>query len=133
MTLYDEAQAKAAVNEYLESKGWWVLMDPEGTGHIETIEAKYYSGEKNADFHMLLMPNVVPGFPLFAMAFANKTLCPAKDLAATLVESGLPSTEGEVEAMLETQDVLFIADKGGALNPQTVMDIALALDHWRLS
>ena len=94
MLLYDEEQVKEAIREYLNSHEWWTFFQQEGDG-IAQIEEKFYSGEANADFHLVFGPNI----PGFSVAFAKKSRMSAHELATFL--------EHSVEAIIE-RDVITL-------------------------
>ena len=105
--LLDEAQAHAEFDRRVESREWWVIPVVGGaaTDVMCAIEAAHYTGDANADFHLLAGP--LPPFGQMFTAFAHKRRMTPDQLAALLAGFDGRDVRDELRA---GQDVLVIAD-----------------------
>lgn len=105
--LLHEDEAKTLVRGYLESREWWLFLDPENLGHIIDIEEKFYSGEANADFHLVMCPRMEGPQGVVGLCFGRKSRLPKEILEAWLREQGMP----DEDTMGDKQDCLVFSDK----------------------
>ena len=104
--LLDEQQAKDAVREYLESREWWLFIEPENQGRIQAVEKTFYDGPANEDFHALLLPRIAPGVPILALYLGGKKRLPRGKLESWL--RGQPGVPAGFR-IADEQDVLVFA------------------------
>lgn len=127
--LHDEEGAKQKVRGYLDSHEWWMLIEPDAGGWMTTLENRFYSGEANADFHLLLLPGV-PELPLIsALCFGKKTRCTPDQMSAFLCEqsseyAAMVAAGGGAPDLTE-QDILVLAH-----HPERWAYIPAALASW---
>lgn len=80
-------EARYMVNQYLDSGKWWtVIAHDKLSAHVaEVIERTFYTGKKNADFHLGIIP--LPG-GLLSLVFAHKRHMRRRDLVELLTQLG---------------------------------------------
>jgi hypothetical protein len=114
--LQDEASVRGLIRERLISKKWWVII-PYGSsdGVLPLLEERFYSGERNGDFHLLVGP--VADRSIYCVALGLKKWAPPKKLARLLQECGIsiaPET-------LRQRDVLSLMGPGD--DPSAIVSV----------
>lgn len=106
LLLLEHDDAHGRLQTYVDSGAWWIVpqITSEALDVIRAIENRYYTGEANADFELLLGP--LPPFGQLATAMFHKRRISPQQLAAVLVEHGSPDMAEQLAAGL---DVLIIA------------------------
>jgi hypothetical protein len=108
--LMDHKSMAALVLERLKSREWWLLvpLGENGNSVISTIEEKYYSGEANTDFHLVLDNNS----PVWAFYLARKSRMSAGQLAEMFLEP--EDTRRELEDSLGSRDLVLVGAQPGS-------------------
>ena len=122
----DEARAEA--RRKLGSRSWWILpwVGERSADLSIAIERRFYDGEANADFEVLI--GGLPNWRLpCTVAFAHKRRMTAAQLAALCGEAGLPLEVAALERALATQDVVLGIAPG---EEASVLAIMGALQAW---
>ena len=101
-------QAKAKVREYLESKQWWLFLEPDPGGWTTAIETRFYKGKANVDFEVIMGVNIPGIHGIIGLCFGRKSRLSPKRLAAWLSKQMQGYTV--TEADLKVTDVLVIGD-----------------------
>ncbi len=94
LELVGEEESIEMVNEYVNSREWWIFPGTQEAALI--IEEKFYSGDANVDFHVLIGMVDLEGLKVWGCSFARKTRMSAKQLG-DLVGMEIP----------EEKDVVF--------------------------
>src|SRR5262245_12482721 len=107
LDLYTEEKAREQIDAYIKSHEWWVYphISPDAIDWTAQIEERYYMGEANADFEIVI--HSAPG-AIGATSFARKTRMSARQLAEILHEIGATDDVDAQAQALETQDVLIL-------------------------
>jgi hypothetical protein len=102
MRLLTKEETKQQIREYMDSHEWWTIVA--GDSKLpKAIEDKYYTGEKNAQFHLIILS---PS-PMIAVFFARKKEMSAYQLAQIVVElQEKPEPVGALAEDLINHDVL---------------------------
>jgi hypothetical protein len=84
----DEEGARQMIRERLVSKKWWVIIPYGSTDRLlELLEERFYKGERNGDFHLLVGP--IADRSIYCVCLALKKWAPPKRLARLLQECGI--------------------------------------------
>jgi hypothetical protein len=115
--LLDEDEARVRIREYVDSGDWWIFPFPDERMQsvVATVEERSYSGEANADFHLMAMA------PQLVLVFAHKRRMTSTQFAELLEEVGV--TDEEAIAAVR-------AGHGDILTDPT-SDNATAVEEWR--
>lgn len=91
MDLSYPEDAIGIAQERFYSQEWWVLpvASPLSMEMSTQIEKKFYMGEKNDKFEILMLPNV-GGVKLVAISFAHKSVMSAEDFAKVGIPLEVP-------------------------------------------
>jgi hypothetical protein len=103
--LLDTQGAARLINDRLRSRQWWVLVtnEPFGTRFAGHLEQRYYAGETNRHFDVLVIPAFREGFGLVSLFLARKSCMPAELLQQEIAGKVGPISLEE----LRVRDVLF--------------------------
>lgn len=84
--LYDDDETRTLLRSYFDSRDYWILpnVSEAGAEFARRIEERFYTGKKNADFHLVMGP-MLPGL---AICFAHKKWLSAKRLEEFIHENG---------------------------------------------
>jgi len=113
MKLMDQSEAQEQIFKYIDSKEWWIILQPRNNPLAELIEKKFYDGEANRFFHMMISPNAF-GRLTTIFAARKKEMGPKK-LAELLNSDEVPHRESPfTEDELRDHDILlpFYDDPG---------------------
>ena len=113
MKLMDEAEAQKQIVEYVDSKEWWIILQPSDNPLAGLIEEKFYEGETNRFFHMIMAPT--PFGRLNTIFAARKKEMGPKELAELLNSDEVPHRESPFTVNeLSDHDILlpFYDDPG---------------------
>lgn len=104
----DESTIKDRVAKFiLDGKHWLLLPGFSGANALIDLENTFYSGEKNNDFEMMIIPVTGRFMPVLTIAFADKQHMSAADFA-----KHIHKRQGDshvTEATLREKDVIFLA------------------------
>jgi hypothetical protein len=105
--LHDPESSRQLIRDRLISKKWWVLLLPgDIPPFLSTLEERCYSGERNADFEIMMGSIAGSGFCCVCMA--RKKWATPKKLSALLQESGCTITPES----LRRRDILIFVEPG---------------------
>lgn len=79
--LIDDKQIKQLLKDRLRSREWWLFIAPDMRGNelMAIIEKRFYSGDANADFELIMQMHQELG--LYAIVLAKKSHLPKAKLA----------------------------------------------------
>jgi hypothetical protein len=103
INLMDEQEALDSALTYVRSHDWWCLpvLNAEAAGFVQEIETRFYSGEANADFHLMMGGSDI-------MFFAHKRRMSGDQLADFCEEILRTENEAALAAIrTEKQDILL--------------------------
>lgn len=108
--LLEKGKTRTRIIKKIDSRDWWVVVSctPEAAGLLAGIENRYYTGTKNKDFHIAILPPMLldPLQPIIGVAMAKKEHMNPQQLAGMLCEMGAEVTAAD----LRNQDILFPMD-----------------------
>ena len=119
MQLHTPSQARQEIRGKLRTGNWWLLIPvgEHGRDMCRYIEARYYSGKKNADFHLHLGRH--PEHGMAAVFLGAKKHLPIETLYTDA--PGRSSTEFLPIEHLETRNVILLASADDELAKATVL------------
>jgi hypothetical protein len=116
MLLADEETARQRIRDQLMSKDWWMFILPRGIpDFVEHLEEEFYSGERNADFH-LITGSVGAHFLCFCLAH--------KKWASPEVMAQLLEDAGRAGGNLHQRDIIAV------VSSDSDVEAANAVYHW---
>jgi hypothetical protein len=86
MFLATKEEASAHICKRIDSKEWWVFVanTTDGIHMVSSLEAKFYSGKKNRDFELLMIPAIQDGHGIIGVFLAKKKHMKPRDLASSI-------------------------------------------------
>jgi len=126
MQLNTPSQTRQEIRGKLRTGNWWLLI-PVGERGIDMcsyIEDKYYSGKKNADFHLILGTH--PEHGMAAVFLGAKKHLPMSVVKTLYTDSpGISSTDDAIPLEhLETRNVILLASADDELAEAKVLAAA---------
>lgn len=82
MQICDETEAVAYIKKRIASREWWIILAASDMGRemARCIEDRFYRGDKNAMFEMILLSHPAKGIPFAAIFTAKKSVMTKKRL-----------------------------------------------------
>tara|TARA_Y100000310_G_scaffold343552_1_gene451767 strand:+ start:2285 stop:2662 length:378 start_codon:yes stop_codon:yes gene_type:complete len=103
MLLLDEGQVRSRILDYLRSREWWCFIPDGDVGHeaLQAIEERFYAGDANVDFHLLM------GGVLFPIAFGRKSRMTPAQFCKLVIDRGAPK---EYASRLSERDIVGLGE-----------------------
>jgi hypothetical protein len=121
MELMTEDDARERVRGYMRGREWWVIPYVTEWGAVigDEVERRYYDGEANADFHLMLWGPA-------SIAFAHKRHMNERQYASLLAEITSESV-ADWASRLRERDVVFAGEEH---EHDACVALCVLLDAW---